>query len=66
MSNRLPDMRLKVLNKVTGEKGVVGAAWCNDDGSISLVLNSHVVLVQSRDEVLTLFPIDSKRKENTP
>lgn len=52
---RTPDFDLSVLNKETGEKGKVGAAWRNEDGSISITLNSHVHLKQDKAEILTLF-----------
>lgn len=54
--SRIPEYKLSALNKRTGEKGDVGAGWRNEDGSISIKLNMHVVLRQSRDHVLTLFP----------
>ena len=60
MSNRNPTHRLKFLNKRTEETGEIGAAWLNEDGSLSLVLNPMVVLRQSPDLVITLFPRDGK------
>lgn len=68
-----PTHRLKYLNKVTGEKGDLGAAWLNANGSISLKLNTKVVLTQTADEVLTIFPLtqaeqgwDSSKYDKTP
>ena len=38
--SRTPDMVLSVMDKTTGARsGKIGAAWHNEDGSISLVLN---------------------------
>jgi len=41
----------------------VGAGWANADGTISIVLNTRVHLVQSPDMVLTLFPKDYRRNK---
>ena len=54
--SRSPDFNLKALNKATEEKGRVGAAWMNEDGSVSIVLDAFVNLAASPDLVLTLFP----------
>lgn len=56
MSGRKPDFSLKALNKRTSDKFYIGAGWSNSNGSISIVLNDMVVLTQSKDLVLTLFP----------
>lgn len=56
MSSRKPDYRLKFLNKVTEEKGEIGGAWINPDGSITIVLDPKVLIHQTTAEVLTLFP----------
>jgi hypothetical protein len=58
---RQPDYRLAALNKRTDEKGNnIGAAWINDNGSISIRLDSFVVLTGSKDLVLTLFKADDR------
>ncbi len=54
--SKKPTHRLRVLNKRTDEKGTVGAGWLNPDGSISIVLNQCVTLVQNSEVVITLFP----------
>lgn len=58
MANRRPDFRIAVLNKKTDEKnGNIGGAWLNDDGSISLRIESFVQLpLASTDILITLFP----------
>lgn len=56
----VPTHRLRVLNKETDERGEVGAGWLNGDGSITIKLNMCVVLSQSQDVVLTLFPEDGR------
>ena len=57
-----PHYRLKYLNKQTEEKGEIGAAWLNEDNSITVVLNPLVVVPQSKDVLLTLFPVDGSYK----
>ena len=59
--SRTPDYNLKTLNKTTSEKCRVGAAWANEDGSISIVLNSFVVLPASKELEIRLFPYDGKK-----
>lgn len=51
-----PHWDLRFLNKRTDEKGQVGVAWNNDDGSIRIRLNTAVVLQGNADHILTLFP----------
>ena len=68
---RKPDYHLGAMNKATGEKNNrAGAAWNNNDGSISVVLNPFVQLTASQDLVLTLFlndyktaPVPTKRQD---
>lgn len=61
-SGRKPDFKVKVLNKVTDERGCVGAAWKNDDGSVTILLDYCVVLPGGKDNLITLFPIDRKNQ----
>lgn len=67
---RQPDYDLSFLNKDTGQKGRIGAAWSNPDGSISLTLNPMVTVPSDQNLVLKLFkrgsrsPVDST--EPTP
>jgi hypothetical protein len=57
--SRTPDFVLKAMNKATGSKtGKVGAAWQNEDGSISLVLD--LPIMPSPDMVYTLFTNDEE------
>lgn len=67
MKKRKPDFWFKAMNKNTNQKAKVGAAWQNQDGSISIDLNPFVVLSApvATDLVLTLFPIDRSKGENT-
>lgn len=62
--SRLPEYKLKALDKVTSQKSEVGAGWLNPDGSISIKLNLCVCLWQQANLVLTLFPND--RARSTP
>lgn len=56
-SGRKPDYRVGALNKETDEKGTVGAAWQNKDGTISVVLNAFVTLpIGGPHLLITLFP----------
>ena len=54
--SRTPDWNVNVLNKDTEVRGKVGAAWNNPDGSISIVLNPCVVITETPDLVIRLFP----------
>ena len=56
--SRKPDFWLKAMNKDTNEKRKVGAAWKNQDGSISIDIDSFTVLNSSPSLFLTLFPIE--------
>lgn len=56
---KLPEYRLKILNKVTNKRNNdAGAAWINKDNSITVVLNPGIVLTENADLVYTLFPVD--------
>lgn len=56
-SARKPDYRVSALNKATSVKGSVGAAWLNEDGTISIVLDPFIVLNDSPNLLITLFPV---------
>ena len=58
--NMKPTHRLKVLNKATGKKGIVGAGWQNPDKSITIVLDPFVALKPSPEWVFTLFPVEKQ------
>ena len=55
-----PTHRLKILDKTNDNRGIVGAGWENEDGSITIVLEPAVVLNYEnlKDKVLTLFPVN--------
>lgn len=54
---RRPDYNLSAMDKKTGCKGPIGAAWKNEDGTITLKLNPFVVLETARMElVVMLYP----------
>lgn len=56
---RKPDYRLKILNKVSGNRcNDAGAAWINKDNSISIVLSAGIVLQENNDLEIRLFTID--------
>lgn len=60
MANRKPDYNVHAMDKRTNQKARVGAAWVNDNGTISIVLNNFVVLQGNIDLVVTLFVNDNK------
>ncbi len=54
---RKPDYNVSAMNKSTEEKGRIGAAWINQDGSISITLDAFIVLPNAgKDLLITLFP----------
>ena len=63
---RKPDYRIavKTRTKSVGKQGqgVIGAAWKEDDGSISISLSPCVVLRFEDDVGIKLFPIDPNWK----
>lgn len=65
MAGRLPDYRVKALNRENEISSSVGAAWKNEDGSISIQLD-HFVVLKGRghggDLVLTLFLRDKDKQ----
>lgn len=51
-----PDYVIKALDKVTNEKGKIGAAWKNDDGRITIIFDAFVKVSVGKDFVITAFP----------
>lgn len=62
--SRKPDYRVGALNKKTDEKSIVGAAWINPSGSISVTLNAFIRIQGGEDLLITLFP--NTDKEESP
>lgn len=59
---RTPDFEAKAMNKENDRSHRVGAAWLNDNGSISIELDEFVVLTgKNKNTVLTLFPWEAKK-----
>jgi hypothetical protein len=54
--SRTPDYVVKAVDKESGRKMRVGAAWLNDNGTISIDLDVFVVLEGSRRPTINLFP----------
>jgi hypothetical protein len=50
---RQPDYNVAAMDKASNAKANVGAAWLNEDGSISIVLNNFVTLTQTGELDLT-------------
>lgn len=61
MAARKPDYRLAVMDKEFDKKGRIGAAWANDDGSISIVIDPGCSASYNPNFVYTLFPNDDKK-----
>ena len=59
-TGRTPDYDLSALSNSSDLRGKVGAAWINDDGSISIKLNPFVVLNAGEDLQLRLFAYRTK------
>ena len=49
--SRKPDYRVAAMNKATDDKATVGAAWINDDATISIVLESFVLTTKRREAI---------------
>lgn len=66
MAGRTPNWNLNAMLKEdnTSFKGKVGAAWNNDDGTISIVLNPFVRLNSLDNIALKLFPNDRGTEAN--
>ena len=64
--SRRPDYELKAWHKTSNASGEVGAAWNNEDGSLSLVLNPGCMLMFDPEIKLRLFPNEYKNKETNP
>jgi len=60
-AKRRPDLRLKVRSRTNlDEQAVVGAAWTNPDGSVSIRLNPGVTLSWNDGLQITAFPSENK------
>lgn len=60
LSNRQPTYKMKVKDAKTERWMEVGAAWKNEDGSISVRLNTCIVLDSRFGVEPVLFPVESK------
>jgi len=55
------DVCVKTKDGVVPErKGKIGAAWVQDNGSINIRLNTCVVLAESDNLIINLFPIKAE------
>lgn len=60
--SRTPDYIVGAINKRTDDRQPkIGAAWVNEDGTITVALDPFVVLPGGKDTLITLFP----KKERT-
>lgn len=53
-----PDYWVKAMDKSTNQKRKVGAAWANEDGSISIDIDPFTVIstISNPNLVITCFP----------
>lgn len=58
--SRAPDYIVKAMRKDLDWKGKVGAAWRNEDGTISIAINAFTVIESDPELVVTLFPFEPK------
>ena len=57
-----PDFKVAALNKRDDRKNSnIGRAWKKDDGTISVVIDSFVVIHGGLDTLITLFPVEDKK-----
>lgn len=54
---RRPDYIIKAMDKVTKEKGEIGVAWMNPNGSLSIRFNRFVVVPTGAEYIITAFII---------
>ncbi len=68
MAGKKPDYTLSAMDKDNDRlKGLVGAAWINEDGSISIRLNPFVVLdTREHNLELRLFKNDGNYQKKLP
>lgn len=62
MAQRSPDFKVSAMRKESKQANTrVGAAWINEDGTISLKLDTFIVLEGSEDLLVKLWPIEEGR-----
>jgi len=49
------------MSKARSEKSLVGAAWKNPNGSISVKIDPFVILQGGADLLVTLFPVTERK-----
>lgn len=57
-----PTHYLKIMDKINGHKVNAGVGFLNDDESISICINPAIVIQHNNDFVITLFPVNEKRR----
>lgn len=65
-NTRLPDWNLSVLDTDTQEKGQIGVAWTNDDGSIGIKLNPWTQLQSKKSLQIRLFKNTGAKTSSKP
>lgn len=61
--SRKPDYRVRALNKRTDERGTLGAAWKNKDGSITVVFDPFAAVPVSKDVIITMFVMEDDLRD---
>lgn len=57
---RTPDFQVKAMNKENNRSHRIGAAWLNDNGTLSIDIDEFVVISGRDRPVITLFPWEEK------
>lgn len=55
---RNPDYILKAMDKITSEKQRIGAAWLEQDRSLTIKIDRFIVISGQHDAIIKLFPND--------
>lgn len=63
---RKPDYYLTVYDKTTEGRTQAGAAWVQQDGSISITINPCVMLPSDRNLSIKLFPNEHQDEPEQP
>lgn len=59
---RKPDYKIKATtrpNVAPKREGVIGCAWVNEDGSLSIKIDPFVTVSGGDDLIITAFPVGS-------
>lgn len=63
---RMPDYEIKALDKATQERGKIGAAWLQDDGSIYIKFERFAAIPTGKGFAITAFPVEEEGPYERP